>query len=193
MTTTTVMIRIESTFLPVEESTEFLWLWWDSHVSFRKHISALKTQCKEVLNLWVDSRLKLGGDRDTLLMLHKRLTKLPWRNVGRSCLCITIWKSAPVLTTQHIMPYLKVNQPQGVCIFRGQMEDFSRYDLILDPAHWSQIWGSHGLCKDQCRIGLPLENNKLSIRNTIMNLMLEIWKFGVHTLNSVFNRGYFVK
>ena len=35
----------------VEESTKFLGLWWDSHLSFKKHISVLKTQCKEALNL----------------------------------------------------------------------------------------------------------------------------------------------
>ena len=32
------------TLLPVE-STKFLGLWWDSHLSFKKHISMLKTQC----------------------------------------------------------------------------------------------------------------------------------------------------
>ena len=37
-------IRISDTLLPVEESTKFLGLWWDSHLSFKEHISALKTQ-----------------------------------------------------------------------------------------------------------------------------------------------------
>ena len=37
-------IRISDTLLPVEESTKFLGLWWDSHLSFEEHISALKTQ-----------------------------------------------------------------------------------------------------------------------------------------------------
>ena len=59
------------TLLPVEESTKFLGLWWDSHLSFKEHISALKTQCKEALNLIrVVAHLKWGGDRDTLLMLY---------------------------------------------------------------------------------------------------------------------------
>ena len=35
--------RIGNTPLPVEESTKFLGLWWDSHLSFKKHIRALKT------------------------------------------------------------------------------------------------------------------------------------------------------
>ena len=35
-------IRIGNTFLPVEESTKFLGLWWDSRLSFKKHISVLK-------------------------------------------------------------------------------------------------------------------------------------------------------
>ena len=44
-------IRIGGTFLPVEDSTKFLRLWWDSHLSFKKHISVLKTHCREALNL----------------------------------------------------------------------------------------------------------------------------------------------
>ena len=39
-------IRNGDTLLPVDESTKFLGQWWDSHVSFKNHISALKTQCK---------------------------------------------------------------------------------------------------------------------------------------------------
>ena len=45
------IVRIGNSLLPVEESTKFLGLWWDSHLSFKKHISVLKTQCKEALNL----------------------------------------------------------------------------------------------------------------------------------------------
>ena len=45
------IVMIGNTLLPVEESTKFLGLWWDSHLSFKKHISVLKTQCKEALNL----------------------------------------------------------------------------------------------------------------------------------------------
>ena len=67
-------IRISDTLLPVEESTKFLGLWWDSHLSFKEHISALKTQCKEALNLIrVVTHLKWGGDRDTLLMLYRTI------------------------------------------------------------------------------------------------------------------------
>ena len=44
-------VKIGNTLLPVEESTKFLGLWWDSHLTFKKHISVLKTQCKEALNL----------------------------------------------------------------------------------------------------------------------------------------------
>ena len=64
-------IRIGDTFLPVEELARFLGLWWGSHLSFKKHISGLKIQCREALNLiWVVARLKWGRDRDTLLMLY---------------------------------------------------------------------------------------------------------------------------
>ena len=49
-------------------------LWWDSHNSFKKHISVLKAQCKEALNLIrVVAHLKWGGDRDTLLMLYRAI------------------------------------------------------------------------------------------------------------------------
>ena len=69
-------IRIGDTFLPVEDSTKFLGLWWDSHLSFKKHISVLKTQCREALNLLrVVAHLKWGGDRDTLLMLYRAIIR----------------------------------------------------------------------------------------------------------------------
>ena len=69
-------VRIGNTLLPVEESTKFLGLWWDSHLSFKKHISVLKTQCKEALNLIrVVAHLKWGGDRDTLLMLYRAIVR----------------------------------------------------------------------------------------------------------------------
>ena len=65
-------IRIGDTFLSVEDSTKFLGLWWDSHLSFKKHISVLNTQCREALNLLrVVAHLKWGGDRGTLLMLYR--------------------------------------------------------------------------------------------------------------------------
>ena len=66
-------VRIGNTPLPVK-STKFLGLWWDSHLSFKKHISVLKVQCKEALNLIrVVAHLKWGGDRDTLLMLYQAI------------------------------------------------------------------------------------------------------------------------
>ena len=69
-------IRIENTFLPMEESTRFLGLWWDLRLSFKKHISVLKTQCREALNLIrVVAHLKWGGDRDTLLMLYRAIVR----------------------------------------------------------------------------------------------------------------------
>ena len=66
------IVRIGNTLLPVEESTKFLGLWWDSHLSFKKHISVLKTLFKEALNLIrVVAHLKWGGDKDKLLMLYR--------------------------------------------------------------------------------------------------------------------------
>ena len=70
------IVRIGNTLLPVEESTKFLGLWWDSHLSFKKHISVLKTQCKEALNLIrVVAHFKWGVDRDTLLMLYRAIVR----------------------------------------------------------------------------------------------------------------------
>ena len=69
-------IMIGDTLLPVEESTKFLGLWWDSHLCFKKHICVLKTQCKEALNLIrVVAHLKWGGGRDTLLMLYRTIVR----------------------------------------------------------------------------------------------------------------------
>ena len=70
------ILRMGNTLLPVDESTKFLGLWWDSHLSFKKHISVLKTQCKEAFNLIrVVAHLKWGGDRDTLLMLYRAIVR----------------------------------------------------------------------------------------------------------------------
>ena len=64
------------TLLPVEVSTKFLGLWWDSHLSFKQHISVLKSKCKEALNLIrVVAHLKWGGDRDTLLLLYRAIVR----------------------------------------------------------------------------------------------------------------------
>ena len=47
----------------------------DSHLSLKKHISVLKTQCKEALKLIrVAAHLKWGGDRDTL-MLYRAIVR----------------------------------------------------------------------------------------------------------------------
>ena len=70
------IVKIGNTLLPVEESTKFLGLWWDSHHSFKKQIRVLKTQCKEALNLIrVVAHLKWRGDRDTLLMLYRAIDR----------------------------------------------------------------------------------------------------------------------
>ena len=70
------IVRIGNTLLPVEEPTKFLGLWWDSHLSFKKHISVLKTQCKEAINLIrMVAHLKWGEDRDTLVMLYRAIVR----------------------------------------------------------------------------------------------------------------------
>ena len=94
------IVRIGNTLLPVEESTKFLGLWWDSHLSFKKHISVLKTQCKEALNLIrVVAHLKWGGDRDTLLMLYRAIVRSQvW--LWLHCVWHSI-KHQPTSTGQH--------------------------------------------------------------------------------------------
>ena len=54
-----------------------------------------------------------------------------WRKVGWSCPWITFWKLVPALTTQHIMHYMNLTQPQEICIFLGQMEK----EEWPDPGH----------------------------------------------------------
>ena len=152
-------IRIFDKLLPVEESTKFLGLWWDSHLYFKEHISALKTQCKDALKLIrVVPHLKWGGDRDTLLMLYRTVvrSKLVYgcivygsasntnlrqldsiHNAGLrlalGAFCTSPVSSMyteaneapleerrlklsmnyyPALTTQHIMHYMNLTQPQ---------------------------------------------------------------------------------
>ena len=79
-------VTIGNSLLPVEKSTKFLGLWWDSHLTFKKHISVLNAQCKEALNLIrVVAHLKWGGDRDTHLMLYRPLFAPSWTVVA---LCI---------------------------------------------------------------------------------------------------------
>ena len=94
----------------------------------------------------------------------RKPTKLLWRNVGWSCPWITIWKLVPALTTQHIMCYTNLTQPQESCIFRGQME--KEEWPTPGTTHWSQSRGSHDLCREWRRNGLLPEDTNLSARNT---------------------------
>ena len=69
-------IMIRHVALPVEETTKFLGLWWDSKLNFGKHITELKKQSKEAINLLrVVAHTKWGGDRDTLLMLYRAIVR----------------------------------------------------------------------------------------------------------------------
>ena len=43
----------------------------------------------------------------------QRPMKLLWRNVGKSCPRITMWKLVPALTIQHIMPCMNWTEPLG--------------------------------------------------------------------------------
>ena len=116
------------TLLPVEESTKFLGLWWDSHLSFKKHISALKTQCKEALNLTrVVAHLKWGGDRDTLdaVPCHCSFQVRPWLH----CVWHSI-KHQPSTTGQHPLLWTEtgigsiLHQPSVLPVHRGQWSSF---------------------------------------------------------------------
>ena len=209
-------IRIGNTFLPVEESTEFLGLWWDSRLSFKKHISVLKTQCREALNLVrVVAHLKWRGDRDTLLMLYRAIvrSKLDYgcivfgttsntnlrqldsiHNSGLR-LALGAFCTSPIsslYTEANETPleerrlklsmhcYLKtracVDNPAYHALheFDRTTRDLHtppptkyerRHDPTSGPCYSSQDRGSHGLRRDQCRIGLPPGDTQLSTRN----------------------------
>ena len=209
------IVRIGNTLLPVEESTKFLGLWWDSHLSFKKHISVLKTQCKEALNLIrVVAHLKWAGDRDTLLMLYRAIVRSKFdygcivygtasntnlrqldsiHNSGLR-LALGAFCTSPVsslYTEANEAPleerrlklsmhyYVKtracVDNPAHHAlhefdrtsrhIYAPRPKWKRRHDPTPGPSHWFQSRGSHDLCRDQCRIGLPPEDTQLSTRN----------------------------
>ena len=184
-----------TTLLPVEESTKFLGLWWDSHLSFKKHISVLKTQCKEAFNLIrVVAHLKWGGT-GTLLMLYHAIVRSKFDSgcivygtasntnlrqldsVHNSGLRLAICTSpVPSLYTEANEAPLKERR------LKLSMHCYVKTLACIDsPAHQAQAkWkrrhdptlpiglkgrGSHDLCRDQCRICLPREDTQLSTRN----------------------------
>ena len=61
-------VKIGNTLLPMEE---FIGLWWDSHLSFKKHISCWRHSARRLSTSseW-SLTWKWGRDRDTLLMLY---------------------------------------------------------------------------------------------------------------------------
>ena len=201
--------RIGNTFLPVEEYTKFLGLGWDSHLSFKKHISVLKTQYKEALNLIrVVAHLKWGGDRDTLLMLYRAIVRSKF---DYGCIVYGTASSANLrqLDSMHnsgLRPalgafctgpvsslYTEGNEaPLEERRLKLSMHYYVKTRACIDnPAHHalhefdrttrdlyangrggmtrppapSISRGSHGLCRDKCRIGLPPMDTQLSTRN----------------------------
>ena len=120
------MIRISDTPLSVEESTKFLGLWWDSHLSFNEHLCALKVQCKEALNLIrVVAHLKWRGDRDTLLVLYRTIvhSKLDYG-------CIVYGTASNTNSWQHPKCWAKtgtrgiLQQPSLQYVHGGQRSSF---------------------------------------------------------------------
>ena len=210
----TPIVKIGIPLLQVEESTKFLGLWWDSHLSFKKHISVLKTQCKEALNLIrVVAHLKWGGDRDTLLMLYRAIVRSKFDYgcivygtasntnlrqldsihnsglrlaLGAFCTSpesslYTEANEAPLEERRlklSMLYYVKTRAcianpthhalhefDQTTRLICSQAKWKRRHDPTPGRSHWSQSRGSHDLCRDQCRIGLPPEDTKLSTRN----------------------------
>ena len=154
------IVRIGNTFLPVEESTKFFGLWWDSHLSFKKHISVLKTQCKEALNLIrVVAHLKWGGDRDTLLMLYRAIVhpKFDYSSESAVPILTRIRRSLrysdtktgslplrPILWRSRMIPYCQVvsyafskskKRPTACCLranaSRRYLSRLTRWSLVL--------------------------------------------------------------
>ena len=167
---------------------------WDSHLSFKKHTSVPKTQCKEVPNfIQVVTHLKWGGDGDTLLMLYGanvrskfdygcivydaalnvNLLKLKANEapLERSRLKLSMHyylKLMPAMTIQHIIP--RMNSNEALKIYIAPRSNGRRGMTRPWPSCWSQNRGSHGLCRRQCRIHLPPEDTHLSTRNSQLRL-----------------------
>ena len=90
--------------------------------------------------------------------------RLLWRNVGYSYPCITIWKLVLVLTIQHIMSCMHLTEPLEISMSPSQMG--AEAWPAPDPWCCSHGRDSRGLCRDQCRIGLPFGYTQFSTRNT---------------------------
>ena len=66
------------------------------------------------------------------------------------------------LIIQHIMPCMNSTGPLEIYMLPGLMEE----EAWPDPQPLPLVSrGSHDLCRDQCRIGLPPEDTQLSTRN----------------------------
>ncbi len=62
--------------LPIQDSAKFLGLHFDSRLTWRNHVSQLKTKCLKALNLLkCITGTKWGADRKSLLMLYKALIR----------------------------------------------------------------------------------------------------------------------
>ena len=108
-------IRIGNTFLPVEESTKFPRLWWDSRLSFKKHISLLKT-LQGGSEPYPSGRSLEVGRGQTLLMLCRPLYAPTWTTVA---LCMA----------QHRIPIY---------------DNWTAFTTLDWDCHWSPGRGSHG-------------------------------------------------
>ena len=67
-------VKIGNTLLPVEESTKFLGLWWDSHLTPKKHISVLKTMQGGSQPHPSGCSFEVGR-KQTLLMLYQAIVR----------------------------------------------------------------------------------------------------------------------
>ena len=74
-------------------------------------------------------------DGTTVNPSYRRSTDMRAVNIilSWSCPWITIWKLVPALTTQHIMHYMNLTQPQEICISLGQMEKEEWLDPRQNP------------------------------------------------------------
>ena len=124
-------IRISDRLMPAQESTKLLGLLRDSHLSIKKHISPLKTQCNEALNLIrVIIHLKWGGDKYTLVMLYQTLvdSKLDY------CVLHSIQYQSTT-TGRHTQRWTKtgtgnfLHQPSLQCVHWVQGSSFGRTSI----------------------------------------------------------------
>ena len=92
-------IRIYDTLLPVDDSTKSLWVWWNSHISSKKHVGGLKPVQWCPQSRPSGCTLKMGRGRDAFLMLYRAIVRSKMDH-GSHCVWYSI-EYHPATIGQH--------------------------------------------------------------------------------------------